>query len=196
MKTNIFIDFDGVICNSNFLKEKNISIAYEKVIGKKNKDFFNYFTTYNGVPRELKLKKFVENENQLNEILKEYHILNSSINDLELAQGLLNYLDSNKSKNIYILSGGDRREIETYLTKHKIFKYFKKILCGPLTKNENLKTVKITSRDVFIGDSSHDFNVSKENNINFIFMCQYTQEKKPYDFLNGKILIVNNFNNL
>ena len=99
---NIFIDFDGVVCNSNFLKEKNISKAYKKVMGYINVEFIHYFTKHNGIPREIRLKKFVNDKDLEEKILIEYHNLNSSINELKLAPGLLDYLINNKKKNIYL----------------------------------------------------------------------------------------------
>ena len=75
-KKKIFIDFDGVICDTNTLKEKNIKEAYKYVFGEYNIDFVQFFTKNNGVPRELKLKQYFNSPTLEEKILKKYFSLN------------------------------------------------------------------------------------------------------------------------
>lgn len=194
--SNIFIDFDGVIADTNNIKKTNISSAYYNITGNYNKEFVKYFTENNGIPRELKLKKFINNDILEHKILHEYSALNDSLLNANINQGLISYLKKNRNKDVFILSGGDYKEIELFLIKKNINKYFNKILCGPKTKDENLKSIEITENDLFIGDSKHDYSVAKNNCLKFIFMTNYTQEKSPFEFLDKSVLIVKNFEEL
>ena len=51
----------------------------------------------------------------------------------------------------------------------------------------------ISSRDVFIGDSKHDYVVAKEYNLNFIFMTEFSQESPPYSFIDKSVVLTKNF---
>ena len=57
---NIFIDFDGVIVNSNEFKEKAIKESISKLFGidKKSIEAINYFNINAGLSRKYKLLKF------------------------------------------------------------------------------------------------------------------------------------------
>ena len=193
MKKKIFIDFDGVISNTNFIKEKNIKNATKKILGKQDELFIKYFTTNNGIPRELKLKSYFNDEKLEKKILDKYSDLNNNLDNAELNLGLLDFLEINKDENLFILSGGDLNEIEYLLKKNNILNYFSDVLTGPKTKSQHLSSIKLNSHDFFIGDSNHDYQVSKKFNLKFIFMTDFSQEKYPYNFLDYKVQITKNF---
>ena len=189
----IFIDFDGVVSDTNKLKEKNIGEAYKYVFGEYNIDFVNFFTKNNGIPRELKLNKYFNSPVVEEKILKKYFSLNKTLLDAKLSSGFLNYLKINNQSDFFILSGGDKIEINSFLKKNKIFHLFNEILTGPKTKSENLSKFNISSSDIFIGDSEHDYIVAKEYNLNFIFMTEFTQELPPYSFVDKSVIITKKF---
>lgn len=192
----IFIDFDGVVCDTNTLKERNISEAYKYVFGNYNKDFVEFFTKNNGIPRELKLNSYFNSDAIENKILKKYSILNQSLINAELSAGFEEYLRINDNSDLYILSGGDKNEISMFLKKNNIFHCFSEILTGPKTKSTNLSRFAITNRDLFIGDSRHDYIVAKEFNLNFVFMTGLSQESPPFEFLDNSVVIVKDFKDL
>ena len=74
-----------------------------------------------------------------------------------------------------VLSGGDFTEIKDFLKLHGLDTYFSAILAGPLTKGEHLGRITIERPAVFIGDSIHDFEVSEDFGLDFIFMSGYTR---------------------
>ena len=140
MYKQIFIDFDGVICDTNRIKKNNIFNATKKVTDLKTaKLFTNYFISNNGLPREYKLNLFFKDKKIEYLILTEYILLNKNLIHADIASGLENFLKKNKQSNIYILSGGSLEEITEFLKFKSIDKYFTKILCGPLTKKENFR---------------------------------------------------------
>ena len=63
----IFIDFDGVIVDSNQFKETAIEKSIIKLLGKnrKTKEAINYFNVNAGIARNLKLSKFFKKEQTL-----------------------------------------------------------------------------------------------------------------------------------
>ena len=192
-KKRIFIDFDGVISDTNTLKEKNIKEAYKYVFGEYNIDFVDFFTKNNGVPRELKLNKYFNSPIIEEKILKKYFSLNKNLLNAKLSNGFLDYLKINNKSDFFILSGGDRTEIVNFLKKNNVFHIFEEILTGPKTKSQNLTKFNLTESDVFIGDSKHDFIVAKEYNLNFIFMTEFSQEPPPYSFIDQSVILTKNF---
>lgn len=189
----IFIDFDGVICDTNRLKENNIKEAYKYVFGHYNDDFVHFFTSNNGLPREMKLSKYFNAPNLEKKILTKYYSLNKNLLSAKLNDGFLDYLKINTKSDIFVLSGGDYTEITSFLKKNKILHLFNDVLTGPETKSENLSKFHVNSEDLFIGDSKHDYFVAKEYSLNFIFMSEYSQESPPYSFLDKSVVIIKNF---
>ena len=69
--SNIFIDFDGVIVDSNGFKEKAIKKSIFKIKGKGNNSLeaINYFNINAGISRKKKLSLFF-NDQDVSEIMK------------------------------------------------------------------------------------------------------------------------------
>ena len=191
----IFLDFDGVICDSDLLKEKNIYIATRKFFNDKTaEEFTEYFTSNNGIPREIKVLNYFGNNITSQKILLEYEKLNKNLISAKLNVGLKNFLVSFNNKKV-ILSGGDKKEIENYLITKAIYKYFDKILCGPLTKIKNIELIKLQRPSLFIGDSKYDYEVAKYFELDFIFMLGNTQYQN-FDNELRNVFITKNFKTL
>lgn len=191
----IFLDFDGVICDSNSLKEMNIYNATKKFFNDKTaKEFTEYFTSNNGIPRELKVLNYFGNNIISQKILKEYEKLNKNLISARLNVGLKNFLTSFNNKKL-ILSGGDKKEIENYLITKKIYKYFDRILCGPLSKIQNIEMIELQRPALFIGDSRYDYEVTKYFEIDFLFMYGKTQYQNFDDELRN-VFFTKNFRTL
>ena len=80
---NIFIDFDGVICDSNEIKKGNIEAAAALYVDKKTaRTFREYFIANNGLPRDLKTKEFFK-EDVVNLLGGASSILNSFREEVE-----------------------------------------------------------------------------------------------------------------
>lgn len=173
-----FFDFDGVLVDSNFIKSKNIEKATRKFVEDEEQlnSFVNFFTQNNGIPREDKVFKYFEVEKG-EKILSEYYNLNqdsfSTMKVNHYFPDLLDYLHSLKAE-CYILSGGSKAEINDILKINKV-KSLSGILTGPKHKTENLQNLDFPKPAIFIGDSKHDYEVAKENSLDFIFMHKYTQ---------------------
>lgn len=173
----IFFDFDGVICDSNLLKAKNIYKAALQLVNEAEaKRFTDYFTSKNSVPREIKTMDFFGDKNLATNILTLYKDFNKNLIEAKMITGLIDFLNASAGRELIILSGGSYTEIIAYITTYKIDRYFKAVLCGPKTKEDNLKTRAIKSQAYFIGDSFYDYKVARKFNLRFIFMYGATQE--------------------
>lgn len=175
----IFVDFDGVISNTNKLKESNMRNALEAcgVNRKKTETFVDYFTSFNGVPREKKVAAYFPDKHMQEDILRKYFDFNKSLVESELMPGVKEFCERTKKDKKIILSGGDRSEIKNYLRINDLENDFDDVLCGPNTKEHNLSNYRFNTPAVFIGDALHDYEVSRQFSLDFVFIFAATQHK-------------------
>ena len=121
---NVILDFDGVILDSNFVKEKAIRKVAKKFLNDvKSEEFVNFFISNNGLPREIKIKKYIDDSNLYNEFLKSYNeILSKKLNNAKLTTNAKKFFEMLDFYNlpIYILSGGDEKEVISSLEYNKL----------------------------------------------------------------------------
>ena len=187
----ILLDFDGVIFDTNELKESAISEASKKFCNDSyHRVFIDFFTKFNGIPRLNKIEKFFPNEKL--EILKKYNqILNATYMNANLTKGALGFLEMlhiNK-KNTFIISGGEHKEIINLLKKNRLENFFDEILCAPYLKKDILKKFSY-KKSFFIGDSKVDYESALVNKINFCFMYRYTQFYNWKEFFANKDIFI------
>ena len=175
----IFFDFDGVIVDSNKFKEKAIEKSIFKLSGnnKKREEAINYFNANAGISRKKKLSKFFDERDVL-EIMKIYseecdNFFSSAIP----TDGLVSFLKyiqlRHKNIKIYILSGGEKNEINLFLKKNNLLQFFEDILSSEQSKLDHIKEIKVSINDIFIGDSKNDLKTSLQSGINFVLFEGY-----------------------
>ncbi len=179
----IFLDFDGVVVNSNKFKEKAIekSVFMATVKNQRCIDAIDYFNINAGISRYKKLSKFF-NQNEIDTIMKIYSKeCNNFFNNAVPTIGLNTFLDFIKRENrpikIYILSGGEKSEIKSFLKKNNLNKYFEDILASEKSKFDHLKYMQAKENDIFIGDSKNDLKVSIQIGLKFILFEEYKSLK-------------------
>ena len=153
--------------------------------------------------QEKKLSKFFTN-NDVYKILKKYSCLcENSFNKKNPTPGFLeflNYIETNfKNLKFFILSGGEKKEIESFLIKNNLLKYFTEILSSEKSKQDHLKDIKATKNDIFIGDSLSDLKASLDVGVNFILIEDYKSNKSfpSQEMINDNVLFrTNNFKTL
>jgi len=190
----LFLDFDGVIVDSNKFKELAIKNSIFKLFGKNKRSIeaINYFNKNAGISRKKKLSLFFEKElvNKIMEIYSEecFQFFLAATPSLGLKEFLKFINNSHNQIQLYILSGGEEKEIKLFLEKNLILKYFEKILASNKTKLAHLQKEQVTESDIFIGDSQNDLKVSLKSGISFILF----EEHKSLESFPTEDLIKNN----
>ena len=203
--SHLFFDCDGVILDSNHIKTKSfyeIGLKFGEINAKK---LINFHTSNGGISRYVKLKYFTEeilgvcDEEIYNQLVIDYrnlvrkYLLKCSIDD-----GILkihNYLPKIKKA---IISGSDQSELNWLFKKRKINKIFDLGIFGsPKNKEEIFEEIyaDFTGKEkcLFFGDSKYDYEVSKEFEMDFIFVNNWTEFKDWKIFVkNNKIKTINN----
>jgi phosphoglycolate phosphatase-like HAD superfamily hydrolase len=193
---NLILDCDGVILDSNLLKEKNI---YESVLKFTNKEtarnFTQYFIDNNGLPREQKVKTYFGNTELFESIITHYNNLNqTSLLNAPFTLGFEDFLNKVNMLKCYVLSGGDEEELNLIFKSKRIDNKFVKIMGAPKTKFQHLLDLNLSGKTLYIGDSRLDYEVAKKFQYDFIFMTDYTQFTQWKDFFGDKpdVKIINN----
>lgn len=173
----IILDFDGVIADTNSIKKQNILSASLNFLSESEANSFaTFFTRNNGIPREKKIFSYFSDHAIAKDILNSYNMLNENLINAKTIEGLEDFLIENNDIPISILSGGARSEIESFLLRKSLRKYFAEIMCGPKTKEENLDLVDLIKPALFIGDSAHDYEVAQKFSLDFVFLYGTSQE--------------------
>ena len=176
---NLIMDVDGVIFDSNHIKEENIKkVASYFLDGPKLSEFVNYFISGNGIPRESKIARFFGSETkEYYQVLSAYNELNNNtLYSAALTEWASEFI-SNVSQNmkIWAISGGAEPEIKKLFNIHNLTRYFEGIHGGPTSKKDHLKRLNLSGPTCYIGDSKVDHESAGIANAQFIFMYRYTQ---------------------
>ena len=183
IKTIIF-DFDGVILDSNHLKEKAFADIFNKYgVSIKNK-VVKYHRNNLGLSRYNKfkfihknyLKKKIDNKILTNLSFQFSNIIFNKIIKVDFIPGTYKFISKNLNKyDLHISSATPLKELIKICRKKKIYSYFKSINGYPQTKKEHIKFIieknNLNKKEiVYIGDSINDLKAAKSFNINFILL--------------------------
>ena len=186
---NIIFDFDGVILDSVKLKNKafqKIVECYQPSIRKK---FLKFHNNNLGISRKVKLKYL---EKILSDDDKHYDaktskkldkILSSNLKKASLIPGIISFLKKNKGLNLFISSGTPEAYLKKKCLEKNIYKYFKRIMGTPRSKNQHILDLKnkfIINKNntIFFGDSMTDLKVAVRHKFNFIQVGNNLNSKK------------------
>jgi len=205
-----FFDCDGVLIDSNWVKTKafhRIGMLYGECAARK---FVMLHKEMGGVTRYEKINKFV------------FEVLKEDINDKTVqmlvdefgkecarlltgcreTQGALKFLARviGSGKDIFVVSGGKQEEVDNVLRLRGLHKNFKGVYGSPRTKNEIISSIReegYLEPAIFVGDAKYDYEVSVENNMDFIFVSGYTNmyDWRSY-FADKNITIIHNLSEL
>ena len=194
--SKMFIDFDGVIVDSNNFKEKAIEKSILKLYGEnqKTRQAIDFFNINAGISREKKLSLFFFKE-QVSEIMNIYSKeCKFFLSEATTTNGLIDFLEYIKTNfkkiKLFILSGGEKEEIKFFLKKHLLFNFFEDILSSEKNKIDHLRDKEVTENDIFIGDSKNDLKASLKSKIKFILFEEY---KSPKSFPKEELIKKNVF---
>ena len=205
----IILDCDGVVFDSNLLKVE----AFKKALVHYPVDvvdaFSEYFKNNFGTSRYHLARVFIEefldqgfDESLYQKILKDY---GSSCELLyiesDYTEAFKIFLQYRQNKKLYIASGGDERELNKVFKAKKIDQYFEEILGSPRKKSDLVSEIvekNPMKKVLMIGDAKSDLLASQDNNIDFIYMSQYSLVKptmKELSHIHG-FKIINNLGEL
>ena len=183
MKKKVLIfDFDGVILNSNKIKDEAFLSLYKKY-GKKFSNYvLNHHKKNRGISRFKKFenyhkKLFGKNIKQkemddLNQNMKK--IIINKMNKVRFIYGVKNFISKFYKKfDLFIISSSPENELIEICKKRKISTYFIQILGSPNDKFKNLNKIINNfnykkKQILYLGDSFSDYVFAKKSNIEFI----------------------------
>ena len=181
----VILDCDGVIFDSNILKVE----AFKKALSHYDADvieaFSDYFKHNFGVSRYQLARVFIEEflhqdfeEELYQEILKDYGDCCVLLyKESDFTNEFMRFLQYYKNKKFYIASGGDEIELNEVFKAKNIYQYFEEILGSPRKKHDLVNEVvmkNLEKKIIMIGDAKSDLLASQTNNIDFIYMSQYS----------------------
>jgi phosphoglycolate phosphatase-like HAD superfamily hydrolase len=177
--SQLIFDCDGVIVDSNAVKEANIRAAALSVCDPAEADrFVAYFVGNNGVARERKIAAFFPDPATQRAVLARYNSLNAAtIPLIEPEPATRRFLDRCARSGIplYVLSGGDEEEVRKMLGNAGIAELFREVMGGPVSKTEHLQRLGLTGPTCYFGDSLYDYEVAAQFNYDFVFLSRRSQ---------------------
>ncbi len=201
MIKTIFWDFDGVLMDSNAVRDQ----GFEDVLQKYPKDdvakLMEFHQKNGGLSRYVKFRYFFEKirketvtDEQVQELAKHFSIIMKKLllNPLLLIQETLDFVKNNQDQYVmYITSGSDQEELRYLCKELQINHFFKGIHGSPKPKKEWIKELieKHEYRPnecVIVGDSINDWEAAIANGIFFIGFNNNELKKKPVYFKSFK----------
>lgn len=220
-KTIVF-DCDGVVLNSNKVKVD----AYFKV-AKQNggtdsqaQAFVDHHVNLGSFPRNGKIEYYLKNilqEEVTPEKIARYiqsfeDILDITLMECEIADGLMALKIATPNARWMLLSGGDQAELRRIFPRRSIENHSadKRTLAdlfeagifgGPDLKQEVLER-EILNKNIllpalFVGDSKYDHQASTSAGLDFIFLSDWTEVKDWHEFcVKNHVVVCNNISQL
>ena len=204
---NFYIfDCDGVILDSNQIKTESFRESLSNYDDNLVDLFIDYHQKNGGISRFVKFKYFYEkllkkNENKnIHELLNKFNsIVFDKLCNSNFIPGAIPFIQLLKKNNkkIYIVSGGLEDEIKEVFVKKKINHLFDAIYGSPTDKDFHTKNIILSNKSnngIFFGDSKIDYEVAKNNFLEFFFI----KEKSEWlDYMNFDISnVITNFESI
>jgi phosphoglycolate phosphatase-like HAD superfamily hydrolase len=173
----IIFDCDGVLMDSNRIKEEAFVKIAQNHLGNDAADFIREFHRQNGgVSRVVKFQTTIERFypekiDMIDNLCSEFEALSRhEILHCQLAlrcEEVLTELQ-HKNKRLMVLSGTPTKSLKDVLSQRNLLHYFDEIMGSPTSKVEHLTNLHkrgVLKRDqkfIFIGDSMTDLTASRE----------------------------------
>ena len=186
-KTIIF-DCDGVILNSNFIKNDSFKQIVKNFYNQEILLKFEDFNEKNFSKSRYDKFKFLVNDilklednNKINNLLSEFtKLMKKKLINCEVTSGLEKLKLIKKKSNYFVITAGDQKETRYIFKKKQLNNFFllNNIYGSPKNKYEIIQYLleikKIKSPILCIGDSDSDYFVSKKFGYDFVFIYQWT----------------------
>lgn len=174
-------DCDGVILDSNNLKAEAFYSSVLEFGEEKSAMFLKYHNENGGVSRYKKFDYFFTNIHNNKDIdlisyIEKYaKLISIGYLETEITDGFFEFIEKVYSKECYVVSASEEKELIEVFKYKKIDRYFKSIYGSPKSKIENIdNNIDFLNKKVlFIGDSASDLEASKYFNFDFLFLSAY-----------------------
>ncbi|MCD0471056.1 HAD family hydrolase [Flavobacterium sp. JAS] len=178
----ILWDFDGVIVESNKVREFGFRKVLEQFPQSQIEELIKFHNLNGGLSRYVKFRYFYEeickstiSNEQVQDLANLFsEIMLDSLGSKEyLIKDALKFIESNSNAiEMSIVSGSDQNELRILCSRLEIDKNFKFIYGSPTPKNklvaDFLNTTTFKNEEIcLIGDSMNDFEAASINNIDF-----------------------------
>lgn len=177
----IFWDFDGVILDSNEVRDKGFLEVLKEFPEDQVEALLAFHRKNGGLSRYVKFRYFFEeirgesiSDEEILKLSEEFSVIMKRLltNPELLIKPINEFLIRNKAKRMHIVSGSDQDELRYLCKSLGIDKYFISIHGSPTPKIQLVQNVLESERYersncVLIGDSINDFEAAKANGIDF-----------------------------
>jgi phosphoglycolate phosphatase-like HAD superfamily hydrolase len=179
----VFWDFDGVILESNKIRDKGFEIVLAEFPKEQVRLLLDYHRANGGLSRYVKFRYFFEeirkeeitNEKLFKLTSKFSNIMKKYLCNKELLNPfILDFIVSNyKNLHMHITSGSDQKELLYLCENLEITKYFDSINGSPTPKDELVRKLLFdngyeSDLCVLVGDSKNDLDAANSNHIKFL----------------------------
>jgi phosphoglycolate phosphatase-like HAD superfamily hydrolase len=178
----IFWDFDGVILNSNKVRDKGFKTVLSGFPKEEVDKLLSFHRQNGGLSRYVKFRYFFEeikgeeiSEEEINDWASKFSdIMLSSLKDKSLLiPETNNFINENyQNYQMHIVSGSDQTELRELCKSLEIEHFFKSIHGSPTPKNDLVKMIinkhnYDSINGILIGDSINDYEAAKVNDLHF-----------------------------
>lgn len=202
-KDVIFWDFDGVIMNSNAVRDEGFKLTLAEFPDNQVESLMDFHRKNGGLSRYVKFRYFFETirgeeltESNLKKWTTKFGAVmrKSLVNKDLLIKEIVDFIKVNQSSyTMYVVSGSDQEELRFLCNELEIAPFFKGIYGSPTPKIDLVENLLMTDNwsreDCFlVGDSINDEEAATKNGIRFYAynnksLAEYPQFKN--EFLNG-----------
>lgn len=182
MIETILWDFDGVILNSNAIRDKGFELVLAEFPQVQIDALLDYHRRNGGLSRYNKFRYFFEiirgesvSEKQIKDLAQKFSkiMLDELADPNRLIDETTWFIRKNHSNyQMHIVSGSDQAELRILCAQLGIARYFKSIHGSPTPKTELVSMLIDENnydkqRTILVGDSINDFDAATENGILF-----------------------------
>lgn len=179
----IFWDFDGVILNSNEVRDMGFEELFKEYTKEQVAALMDFHRTNGGWSRYVKIRYFYEEvlgksitEEEVNLLAGEFSVIMKKklVDPSLLIQETVDFIKNNaENYTMYITSGSDQTELRYLCAELGLASYFKSIHGSPKAKikwvEELIDENQLNKQEcVLVGDSINDWEAADKNGIYFM----------------------------
>lgn len=178
----IFFDFDGVLVDSNRIKNEAFRTLFSHYGEQIVNQILNYHQQHGGISRVEKIRYAFEfflrtplAPGVLDQMASDYSdLVATKVAHASWICGAKQFLDQMKGKvPLFIISGTPQQELQQIVTRRKMQHYFHEVLGSPVHKPDHIRTLihrySLNPQNcVFIGDAHTDHHAATLTEVPFI----------------------------